>query len=75
MSREAVDAVLRERGPLGDDAPRGAVLVGWLVVCEWALLGGGVPERRWYDQQGTEGQGAATSVGLLRVADDLIMGD
>lgn len=71
---DAVEAALRERGPLGEDAPADAVLTGWTVVCEWATPDGPSPGARWYDQDSPSHQGSATTLGLMRIGEDMAGG-
>jgi hypothetical protein len=72
--RDAVEAALREAGPVGEGAPEDAVLTGWVVVCEWTHAGAETPGSRWVDHDAPEGQGVALSVGLCRLGEQLATG-
>jgi hypothetical protein len=72
---DAVEAAILDHGPVGEDAPEGAILTGWVLVCEWAHQEGGSQGSRWVDTSSPEAQGTALAVGLCRLGEDLAKGD
>lgn len=61
---------IREVGPTAENAPTDAVLVSWVVVAEYAAPG--ARPTRWVEYTAPDGQGYATSVGLVRLAEKML---